>query len=430
MDYMTTTENIVELQQSMVLAEMPVTFRDAIVVTRRLGIQYLWIDAIRIVQDDAADWERESGRMASTYGSSTLTLSATTSRSVHAGLSPRRPQTNMIEYVDEMGQQHSVYVRKSICHEFRSEDFYKDHSTLKRGWCFQERLLSSRVLHFNVGEMVWNCKSGVRCECGNDHKNRSTREQYDDLVKSVLVQDHEQLFTSVKHGDFTILQRWGDLVDEYMGTALTYDSDRLPALSGIAQRLRNAGLCEYNGGLWSLGLEQQLMWSRSRSGIAENFGRLTTQYTAPSFSPFSRVGRLSFSMKRTDVVVLESSSTLKGSDPTGAITSGHIILRGPTLKVSAGNSRRDHRFGGGLVTECYDPSGNALTLLWMPDGDEIVECLPSYTCFFILKFHSYFCLILCQDDRDANVFYRIGSARSQIFEESTEKVVDMTMKII
>lgn len=219
------------------------------------------------------------------------------------------------------------------------------------------------------------------------------------------------------------------MVDEYMGTALTYDSDRLPALSGIVQRLRQAGLCEYRGGLWSLGFEQQLMWSRSRSGIAESFGRLPTQYTAPSFSPFSRVARLSFSMKRTDVVVLESISTLKGSDPNGAITSGHIILRGPILKVSVRNCRQDHRFGGGLVTECHDPSGNAFTLLWMPDGDEIVEALSSYTCFFILQFHSYFSLILCQDDRDANVFYRIGSAPSQIFQEPTDEVVDMTINI-
>lgn len=39
---------------------LPMTIRDAIELTRRLRIRYVWVDGICICQDDAADWDRES----------------------------------------------------------------------------------------------------------------------------------------------------------------------------------------------------------------------------------------------------------------------------------------------------------------------------------------------------------------------------------
>ena len=45
-------------------SQIPKTFQDAIRVTRWLGLQYLWIDSICIVQDDKADWETESSKVA------------------------------------------------------------------------------------------------------------------------------------------------------------------------------------------------------------------------------------------------------------------------------------------------------------------------------------------------------------------------------
>jgi hypothetical protein len=41
---------------------LPKSFRDAIVITRLLGIRYIWTDSICICQDDGEDWEREQRR--------------------------------------------------------------------------------------------------------------------------------------------------------------------------------------------------------------------------------------------------------------------------------------------------------------------------------------------------------------------------------
>jgi hypothetical protein len=51
----TVRSNVKQLEVSMTLSDLPRTFRDAVMVTRALGIQFLWIDCLRIVQDDDAD---------------------------------------------------------------------------------------------------------------------------------------------------------------------------------------------------------------------------------------------------------------------------------------------------------------------------------------------------------------------------------------
>lgn len=73
---MTTTSNLIHLQQAIDFGFLSQTFKDAIIVTRRLGFRYLWIDALCIVQDSEQDWARESSQMARIYSKGALMLSA------------------------------------------------------------------------------------------------------------------------------------------------------------------------------------------------------------------------------------------------------------------------------------------------------------------------------------------------------------------
>jgi hypothetical protein len=52
------------------------TFRDAVEIVRRMGIRYLWIDSLSILQDDAEEWACESANMAAVYSNSYLTVAA------------------------------------------------------------------------------------------------------------------------------------------------------------------------------------------------------------------------------------------------------------------------------------------------------------------------------------------------------------------
>jgi hypothetical protein len=54
----TLTNNIEGMKRGIALASLPKTFQDAVLMTRRLGIRYLWIDSLCIIQDDGDDWDR------------------------------------------------------------------------------------------------------------------------------------------------------------------------------------------------------------------------------------------------------------------------------------------------------------------------------------------------------------------------------------
>ncbi|KAH7076852.1 heterokaryon incompatibility protein-domain-containing protein [Paraphoma chrysanthemicola] len=79
--YNTTRDNLVAHEKELPIVspelKMPKTYHDAIVITRHLGVRYLWIDAICIVQDDPEDWRAEAAKMKDIYQNSYCTIAAT-----------------------------------------------------------------------------------------------------------------------------------------------------------------------------------------------------------------------------------------------------------------------------------------------------------------------------------------------------------------
>jgi hypothetical protein len=73
---------------------IPCTIRDAIVITLTLGIKYLWVDALYILQgsDEVSrnDWEVECPKMADIYSRAYLTIVATLAPGVNHGILARR----------------------------------------------------------------------------------------------------------------------------------------------------------------------------------------------------------------------------------------------------------------------------------------------------------------------------------------------------
>lgn len=57
------TENLQTRMNKIPMSELPETFRDAVIITRKLGLSYLWIDSLCIIQDDAQDWSTEAAVM-------------------------------------------------------------------------------------------------------------------------------------------------------------------------------------------------------------------------------------------------------------------------------------------------------------------------------------------------------------------------------
>jgi hypothetical protein len=141
---------------------LPKTFQDAVTVTRKLGISYLWIDSLCIVQDDEEDWETESRKMESVFANAYCTIAATSAEDSRAGFLERRLNRRSVRLVDgSVGTSFCVYA----CEIGGSFDNDVTNSILnKRAWVLQERALSPRTIHFSAGETYWECGSVVRCE--------------------------------------------------------------------------------------------------------------------------------------------------------------------------------------------------------------------------------------------------------------------------
>jgi len=86
-----------EMLRGIKLTSLPMTFQDAIILARNLGVSYLWIDALCIIQDSKSDWALESAEMSRIYSCSLLTIAASSARDSETEfLYQRVPQPPML----------------------------------------------------------------------------------------------------------------------------------------------------------------------------------------------------------------------------------------------------------------------------------------------------------------------------------------------
>jgi serine/threonine protein kinase len=139
--------------------ELPLTFKDAVACTRRLGIPYLWIDSLCIVQGKGGDFSEQAGKMEGIFSGAYCVLAATRASSQHDGFLGRRPERKYITI--ERGTDKPLYVCEAI------DNFNRDviHSSFNQhGWRLQERALARRTIYFTEKQTYFECGIGVRCE--------------------------------------------------------------------------------------------------------------------------------------------------------------------------------------------------------------------------------------------------------------------------
>jgi hypothetical protein len=152
----TTTSNINSHRRELDWMALSKTFQDAITITQELGVRYLWIDSICILQDDNMDWEVQSRQMATIYSNARVVLAATDAEHGRGGLltrNPSRPTKGPFTITPKTGEPFNVFVRSRLRHlSFREQGLSRGlplgHPLLKRAWAFQEELLATRIVHF------------------------------------------------------------------------------------------------------------------------------------------------------------------------------------------------------------------------------------------------------------------------------------------
>ncbi|KAL8821136.1 MAG: hypothetical protein Q9223_000791 [Gallowayella weberi] len=142
-------DNVATFEDGVEVSILPKTFQDAIVITIKLGVQYLWIDALCIVQDspDDTEWRHEALIMGDVYANSYLTLAATTSENSNGGLLHKRSPLSV--WPCRVGARWTCFEPGRLVVSVDKMTRERDKKPLEdRAWAFQEWLLSKRVSLF------------------------------------------------------------------------------------------------------------------------------------------------------------------------------------------------------------------------------------------------------------------------------------------
>ncbi|SPJ92121.1 uncharacterized protein FTOL_13665 [Fusarium torulosum] len=381
----TTLSNLAGMTKAIDMDTLPVVFQQAISIVRKLKVEYIWIDSLCIIQDSQPDWELESSQMCDYYERSYITLSTATSPNStipFLGLRDQRWLPIELELATPEGNEY-IYAQQMATTPNEKGKLFS------RAWAWQESAMSTRVVSFTPSELIWECSShtvperyipdlvasdrlGISRELANlrfhlnpsfhretsDQSDTDTTEKNDDndthsgtntpsptpwkecqpsssssSSNSSLVPSYDEAYMMNYIWDM-----WDNLVETYSRRELTYITDKLPALSGVASRVQEVTQSRYIAGMWEDNLAYNLCWAivDSPQGIAA----LPAEYVAPSWSWASVQGGVEAMIERTiqkfepDITIIEANCHVPGLNPFGRVNSGHLILRGRTAEVT------------------------------------------------------------------------------------------------
>ncbi|KAI0802920.1 heterokaryon incompatibility protein-domain-containing protein, partial [Xylaria sp. FL0064] len=353
----TTIATISQHQAGISTSSMPQTFQDLIALVRRLRLaRYIWIDALCIIQDDLADWEREAARMITVYRNAWLTVVAAAGDSCHSGFLARKPAPPhaVVPFrLDGHPEEDGYYVLYPL-NEYRYWDAdlpsqLHGSSWSQRAWTFQEDLMSTRVLYFGADTAYFRCQAERRLE--NSCIARPPRVSWHKLLapsagdngRSAPSRKSEQLMENGADRD-VLYEKWRLLITEYTERQLTVASDKLPALSGLARTFSLAfGRDQYLAGLWRGNLIWDLLWMVYHDAVK-------AKSRAPSWSWAAWEGTIGHSRKfeksllQPQCVVKEAQAPVVGRNPFGTVdaaASWIILSRCKLAKVELRPSDRE-----------------------------------------------------------------------------------------
>ncbi|KAF4965204.1 hypothetical protein FSARC_6966 [Fusarium sarcochroum] len=323
----TTTKNAHAHQdEGIEVGNLPATIRDTIDVTKKLGMRYLWVDRLCILQDSTEDWTQQAALMCHIYSGAALTLSADSSKSAVDGLFCQSQTLASLEYrayQDPRQPDNPFVLHKRVNHSTQESRSQNNTQPIdQRGWTMQERLTSRRLLHFTAGELVRECRTLLECEC---------RRQSD---SSPHLFDRRRM-----HSIETIYEHWRSIVSQYTKRVLSKDTDKLPALRGLVTRFQQLIsyfegediLDNYLAGLWRGDLVAQLSWKPPSDQALEVFHKakgdrsliglpdVMPQGINPACRPHTPF------INYVDIIEAKTVPRISGQ-PTGQVRSGYITM--------------------------------------------------------------------------------------------------------
>ena len=348
--------NVRDMKHSICHNTLPKTIQDAIIVTRDLDVQYLWVDSLCIIQDSMDDWARECEVMGDIYAGSYCNIAATGAGSNEEGcIFERDPATILSVGVHFSGSPihdptenpgSQVCPRQSaippgVYAIVNDEDVWRldfaEAPLCQRAWAVQERLLAPRSLHLGKRQLGFECAEWIACETfpggfpGNLVSTAHWKERCS--VRRAMIDRKD-----VRAGAIDSMRMaWAFLVIEFSKGKLTRPQDKLAAVFGVATKMKEAIDSPYLAGLWVNQLLEQLLWRVEAP--AEHLRPRSAVYQAPSWSwaavnhPVREI--FAFGIFRYNPHFLIEIITIEGQNLNMVInpTPARICLRGRLFDV-------------------------------------------------------------------------------------------------
>ncbi|KAJ8123212.1 hypothetical protein ONZ43_g783 [Nemania bipapillata] len=289
--------NRMEFEECIPVEKLPKMFQDAITATRNLGIRYLWIDSLCIIQDDnGADWAAELRTMEDVYSLAHVTLAASSAPSSLVGFLERpnrafavMPYPNPNPHAgdgdgDDDGSRSLLYIAEAI------DDFQthvEDAVLNTRAWVLQERALSRRTIHFTSTQVYWECGEGVHCE---------TLAQLRNTVSHFLGDHHfpDGALSYFKNERILLIQY---LYTRYSELSIKYGTDRPAAIHSLETRLGRTFGSLVAGGVFRKFFERTILWQAHFDGSlarVDYSDAKSGQTAPPSWSCLAYSGEIKF----------------------------------------------------------------------------------------------------------------------------------------
>ncbi|KIW01067.1 uncharacterized protein PV09_07359 [Verruconis gallopava] len=422
--FVTESRSIQRRRSRIDFKSLPKTFRDAIQISRKLKIRYLWIDACCIVQDSESDWQRESAKMGYIYSNSYVTIAADSGIDSSSGcfnVSSSSQELTLeskpFEFRSETsdGQKTSIFLWDPSRGSRRPTPPEIDGSPLsERGWVCQERILSPRILHYTKSQVFWECRQCLLAEDGlRPWSLWSDADTVPGLARNLYGT------TSDFDNQDRLLDIWYQNVvsQSYSRRKLTRSKDKLTAISGLAQAFHRHFRSRYIAGLWELDLAYALCWRRRGPVVFPEI------YRAPSFS-WACIDAviewpLRSNMKSAKLNVKSITVKLESADAFGTVSKCSLSILGRLRRAMVTSRRRISARGIDFEWELRTLSNKLLGTAFM-DSDDLDDGFEHADCLILDEDNKKHALILQQKSKEHSEYIRIGVAELLGLDEDDE----------
>ena len=278
------------------------TIADAMQLIKRLGLRYLWVDALCINQDDLTDKEQHIARMGFVFQNALFTIIAASGSDCDAGLPGIRSGTRFKR--QQLVEAGNITLLSSVQHPHEKILTPETSKWARRAWTFQEELLSRRRLIFTDEQVWWQCPRATWCE----QSQLETQDAIGFLVSGQRAElSLRERYSKLKPKDYF------ELISKYAPRELSYPSDALNAFNGILSILTDYSNEQFFWGFATSSFERQLSWAgkvKARTTLPED--------CFPTWSWVDWEGEISFRNYETynPVIVCFTISTDRGSQET------------------------------------------------------------------------------------------------------------------